>query len=123
MFSRISQPTALGRRGSVLATAIALALSVGAVAPLPQAVASVSQAPPAREGMGMAYDAARSETVLFGGIDASGTLLGDTWTWDGRAWTQEHPAASPPARYAMGMAYDAARGEVVLFGGYSLYFG
>jgi hypothetical protein len=56
----------------------------------------------------MAYDAARGEVVLFGGWD--GTLLGDTWTWDGTTWTEEHPAISPPARILMGMAYDPGRG-------------
>ena len=108
-------------RGVVVA--IALTFSVGALTPLAHAVASGPTTPPAREGMGMAYDAARSEVVLFGGIDSTGTTLGDTWTWDATTWTQEHPATSPPARYAMGMTYDAARGDVVLFGGYSLYFG
>ena len=42
---------------------------------------------------------------------------GDTWTWDGTTWTQQHPAASPPARYGASMAYDAATRGVVLFGG------
>ena len=58
--------------------------------------------------MGMTYDYARDEVVLFG----------DTWTWDGTTWTQEPPATSPSARSDMGMAYDQARGEVVVFGGY-----
>src|SRR2546422_7133759 len=65
--------------------------------------------------MGMAYDAARGQVVLFGGCCA-GDLLGDTWTWDGIDWTQRTPAHAPSARFAT-MAYDAARGQVVLFGG------
>jgi hypothetical protein len=34
--------------------------------------------------MGMAYDQARSEVVLFGGNGPG--ALGDTWTWDGTTW-------------------------------------
>jgi hypothetical protein len=66
--------------------------------------------------MAMAYDAARGEVVLFGGRDGT-QFLGDTWTWNGTAWTEEHPDTSPSPRVGMGMAYDAARSLVVLFGG------
>ena len=45
------------------------------------------------------------------------STLGDTWTWDGTTWTQQHPATAPPARFWASMAYDAATGNVVLFGG------
>jgi hypothetical protein len=55
--------------------------------------------------------------VLFGGINTSSQILGDTWTWNGTTWTQQAPAASPPARYGASMAYDAATGTAVLFGG------
>jgi hypothetical protein len=65
--------------------------------------------------MGMTYDAARGEVVLFGGTDDDD--LGDTWTWDGTDWTQRTPAHHPSARFGMGMTYDSARSEVVLFGG------
>ena len=34
--------------------------------------------------MGMAYDAAHGQVVLFGGFNTR--ALGDTWTWDGAAW-------------------------------------
>jgi hypothetical protein len=66
--------------------------------------------------MGIAYDAARGEVVLFGGSHKAG-YLGDTWTWDGTTWTQQFPATAPSARASMGMTYDAPRNEVVLFGG------
>jgi hypothetical protein len=65
----------------------------------------------------MAFDLARRQTVLFGGLNDGG-LLGDTWTWDGTTWMQENPDASPRARDQSGFAYDKARQEVVLFGGY-----
>jgi hypothetical protein len=44
-------------------------------------------------------------------------VLGETWTWDGTKWTQQHPAVHPRARQLAPMAYDAATGTVVLFGG------
>jgi hypothetical protein len=68
--------------------------------------------------MGMVYDAARRQVLLFGGCGGgSPCLLGDTWTWDGMTWTEQHPATSPPARAHIGMAYDASRRQVLLFGG------
>jgi hypothetical protein len=39
----------------------------------------------------MAYDAARQETVLFGGEPASTDTLGDTWIWDGGTWAEQLP--------------------------------
>lgn len=71
--------------------------------------------------MGMAYDAARQQVVLFGGFADSGVgdyvYFGDTWTWDGTNWTEQHPETAPPARCCMGMVYHAAQQQVVLFGG------
>jgi hypothetical protein len=62
----------------------------------------------------MAYDAATGTAVLFGGALFTG-YLGDTWTWNGTTWTEEHPATSPPARGEAAMAYDAASSTAVLF--------
>ncbi len=73
-----------------------------------------STSPSARSGASMAYDAARGETVLFGGYDSSGNSS-ETWVWDGSTWTRRTPATHPPAREGSAMTYDAARGEVVLF--------
>ena len=77
--------------------------------------------PRARYGEGMAYDAASGAVVLFGGFNSriSPYYLGDTWTWNGTTWAQQHPATSPSARANPAMAYDAATGTVVLFGGVS----
>jgi hypothetical protein len=69
--------------------------------------------PPAREGLSMTDDAARSQVVMFGGG------FSDTWTWDGMTWTEKHPATSPSARFDIGLAYDAAKAKAVLFGGVS----
>ncbi len=71
---------------------------------------------PSRNGHAIAYDAARQRVVLFGG-SSNGTVLNDTWEWDGTNWTRMTPAVSPPARRDHAMVYDAARQRVVLFGG------
>ena len=110
------------RAGLVLAVALSttVALSLPAAARSASTAAS-GHSPVPRESVGMAYDAARGQVVLFGGSGGVRRYgvhdFGDTWTWDGSDWTQQHPAHSPSPRLAMGMAYDAALGEVVLFGG------
>ncbi len=73
--------------------------------------------PAARLGHAAAYDAARGRVVLFGGNPGDGTVLGDTWEWDGVTWFRRTPASAPPARKDHKMVYDAARARVVLFGG------
>jgi hypothetical protein len=82
----------------------------------PSKANEAATAPSARAYLGMAYDAARHEVVLFGGFDGT-NRLGDTWTWDGSTWTREHPPTSPSPRAYFGMVYDAAMSKVVLFGG------
>jgi hypothetical protein len=72
--------------------------------------------PPQRCELAMAFDAARGQTVLFGGLNWPDTL-NDTWTWDGSNWTRQHPSSSPPARASLTMAYDSLRNQVVVFGG------
>ncbi len=87
--------------------------------------------PPPRRDSVMAYDEARKQTVMFGGID--GGLINynnETWLFDAAlgSWAQRTPSPAPlPRRYAM-MAYDSKRKRVVLFGGAdgvgpSSYFG
>src|SRR5689334_16778108 len=96
----------------LLMTALIMTAVLAAVVPT-SAKAAGATSPLPREDMGMAYDQARSEVVLFGGM-ANGGRRGDTWTWDGTTWTQHFPATSPSPRFGMGMAYDETRGEVVL---------
>src|SRR5204863_355439 len=57
----------------------------------------------------MAYDAGRGVTVLFGGYyrDSTDHYLGDTWEWDGSAWTLRSNSG-PSQRYGHAMAYDKA---------------
>jgi hypothetical protein len=65
--------------------------------------------------MYMTHDPAHQEVVLFGGAYSSGHF-DDTWTWDGSAWTEQHPVTSPPSECCSNMAYDAITQRVVLFG-------
>ncbi len=78
--------------------------------------------PPPRNGLAIAYDAARENTVLFGGgmvVPYSGFgLSDDTWQWDGVRWTEVMTETRPPARWDHAMAYDSTRRRIVLFGGY-----
>jgi uncharacterized protein (TIGR03437 family) len=81
----------------------------------------ISLGPSGRYGHTMAYDSAHNQVVMFGG---SGPIafnqclfFGDTWTWDGVAWTKATPQTSPPARAGHGMAYDSVHGQVIVFGG------
>jgi hypothetical protein len=76
--------------------------------------------PTARRSPGMASTA--QKVVLFGGADCSGNpcgFFGDTWTWEGRTWTQQAPQTSPPPRSSPGLA-SGMQQHVVLFGGITL---
>ena len=75
----------------------------------------VAPRPAARARAAMAFDPLRAECVLFGGYD--GTVLGDTWVWNGSSWARRLPALSPAPRYHHAMAFDPGRGTVVLHGG------
>lgn len=75
--------------------------------------------PSVRQHHAMAFDATRAVTVLFGGLEDWPYLArykGDTWTYDGAAWTQR-AVAGPSPRHSHALVWDAARQRVVLFGG------
>ncbi len=78
----------------------------------------VSPAPPARTGAVAAFDAARSDVVLFGGegLDDKGAPVGfnATWTWDGSAWKRREAKTAPPAQPLSSMAWDPGGRSVVL---------
>lgn len=80
--------------------------------------AEAANGPSARHSSGAAYDSKRGRTIVFGGLGADG-FLGDTWSWDGRAWTKlADSSPNAPEPRAMGqLAYDRKRDRVVLFGG------
>jgi len=73
--------------------------------------------PPGRTGAGMAYDAADSYLLLFGGTVA-GAQRNDSWSFTKGNWAAITPSVSPAPRSALAMTYDAKDGYVVMFGGY-----
>jgi hypothetical protein len=78
---------------------------------------AVSGPVPALRGFaGGAFDERRGKVVLFGGGTDSFVPLGDTWEWDGAAWTQV-ATTGPTARLGPGMAWDSFRQRIVLHGG------
>lgn len=77
--------------------------------------------PSERNAPQLAYDAKRDRVVLFGGISrANGSVLNDTWEWDGSSWNDVTPPTgmSPGARKSGRVAYDSTRKRVLLFGGF-----
>jgi hypothetical protein len=62
----------------------------------------------------MAYDSRTGAVILFGG---SGGPLGDTWAWDGQAWTRL-PIPLSPGRFNTVMAPDPGSGRLIRFGGW-----
>ncbi len=75
--------------------------------------------PPPRIGAGMAYDSARGQLVLFGGLDANEDKLSDTWLWNGISWHKVTPIdpqndGNPKADAYHQMSYDSDRALVVM---------
>jgi hypothetical protein len=70
--------------------------------------------PSPRDHHAMVYDAARKKIVLYGGGDADPSgradYFGDTWEWDGKAWTRITDAG-PGTRVHHAMAYDPCAGR------------
>lgn len=89
------------------------------VGPWWQQIATTGPQPPARNSHRMAYDQQRQRVVMFGGCNAWGGFLGDTWELDGNTWVQVFPAQSPSPRWQHTLDYDPVRGRIVLIGGYS----
>jgi hypothetical protein len=79
-----------------------------------QLVSPTGSGPAARAKAAIAFDAAAGRVLLFGGI--GGSLRGDTWQWDGAAWSLA-AATGPSPRQAAAMAFDSSRARAVLFGG------
>ena len=66
---------------------------------------------------GMQWRSIRTKNTLCSSLDAaSGGLTGDTWQWDGSAWTQVEDTG-PPVRESHTIVYAADRNRTVLFGG------
>ena len=47
---------------------------------------NAESSPSARGSPAMGYDPVRKRIILYGGFDAGGTDLADTWEWDGQGW-------------------------------------
>jgi hypothetical protein len=62
------------------------------------------------------YDSARKRLVVFG---TSTSGAGETWLWDGKAWSQAHPSTLPPSRTDSAFGFDPTTNAAVLFGGFS----
>jgi len=80
--------------------------------------------PSARFGHAVTYDSRRKRVVLFGGQaepgpDGQSHVLGDTWEWNGKYWSQE-ATSGPAPRMGHQLVYDSRRGKVILFGGTDL---
>jgi len=64
-----------------------------------------------------AYSCEGNRILLFGGIEADGTYLNDTWLWQGTDWERQRPETKPPTRAYHTLSYDCQKGEWILFGG------
>jgi chitodextrinase len=82
-------------------------------------ITNPSDAPPARSGASMDYDANMRAVLLFGG-SGTGGALGDTWVFQGGVWTNlTFVSAGPTPRAGAALAFDPAPEEngSVLYGG------
>lgn len=78
-----------------------------------------------RDHHGMAFDAVRGVTVMYGGVSSDRSQPAETWvyptetwTFDGHTWREAGTVGpNPGPRSSPAMAYDAARERIVLFGG------
>ncbi len=71
----------------------------------------------------MVYDPENHGVIMFGGSTSAPTAdgsnavsLGETWLWNGKAWSQLS-VLGPSPRSASVAAYDSVRHVIVLFGG------
>lgn len=108
-------------KARVLACGILAGTTIAGASPAVAGIRSVpaqgGPCPGNRAWPSFAYDPATQDSVLFGGTNWTSTTFRGTWTWNGTAWTQRHPATSPTARRGAAMAYDGATGQLLLFGG------
>jgi hypothetical protein len=81
----------------------------------------LGDSPSARQLANTVYNSWRERTVLFGGTNGFGSAFhGDTWEWDGSAWTNvTPPGPSPSPRAWHAMTFDSERGRTVLYGGFN----
>lgn len=83
---------------------------------LAQPAGAQASVPPGYDRPVMVYDAARGVIVHFGGGDNIRLSSGETWEWNGSAWTKRD-VQGPSGRFAHNMVYDTRRHRAVLYGG------
>ncbi len=71
--------------------------------------------PFARSSSAVGVNYVAKETVLYGGLADVNPL--NTWTYDGKTWTLQSPAAQPQTVYAASATFEPSLKTVVLFGG------
>jgi hypothetical protein len=83
-------------------------------------LASPAANPGPRYRHAIAYDIARSRTVLFGGVSSQLPMapINQTWEYDGTNWTQIATTGSPGGRERPAMCFDPNIGRTVMFGGH-----
>lgn len=70
-------------------------------------------------GLSIAYDAARGETIAFGGYNNSVGYTNETYSFDGYEWTKLNPTTKPDTRAYHQLVWDSEREEIVMFGGFN----
>jgi hypothetical protein len=85
-------------------------------------LARPEHSPPARLGAAMIRIPATGDVLLYGGQSQNGTLLADTWIWNGTDWIQRFAAALPGPLVWPGLAHDSTN-RIVMFGGCSAQVG
>jgi len=78
-----------------------------------------SLSPPLRSAGALAYDAADGYLLLFGGLNRHLGWLGDTWKYEGGAWTNLTPTltVAPSPRQGAAMTFDGTDAAILLVGG------
>ncbi|MCI4346799.1 MAG: PKD domain-containing protein [Thermoplasmata archaeon] len=81
---------------------------------------SATNPPPVRTWTPIAYDAGLGELVLYGGMNAAGQCLGDTWSFANGTWTHDTGAGSstPGTLCANSLLFDPDVGRILLTGGF-----
>ncbi len=70
----------------------------------------------ARGGACCTYDPIRDAVILFGGT-TRGSMLNDTYSFDGTSWTEIATTTTPSPRSFSSLSYDLSSQQLILFGG------
>jgi hypothetical protein len=70
---------------------------------------NLAQLPPPLRGYSLVFDKKHRQAVLV--------AAGDTWIWNGTAWSEVQSQPAPPARNTTHLVYDSITECVLLFGG------